>query len=169
MLKQIQQLQTRMARMQEELGTMTVTGTAGGGAVTVVATGHQQIQSIAIQPEVLEEGAEMVSDLVLAAVNAALAARVDGNGPAPRPRQRLEGRLGQVVVVPPGAAHVQRAAGGPGERLEGVLDQLGRQGADALAPEGQVHDRVGATADVHDGGGDGLIHRHCCVAGVVAA
>jgi len=72
MLKQIQQMQTRMARMQEELGTMTVTGTAGGGAVTVVATGHQQIQSIAIQPEVLEEGAEMVSDLVLAAVNAAL-------------------------------------------------------------------------------------------------
>jgi len=38
----------------------------------VVATGHQQIQSIAIQTEVLEEGAEMVSDLVLAAVNAAL-------------------------------------------------------------------------------------------------
>jgi DNA-binding YbaB/EbfC family protein len=72
MLKQIQQMQTRMARMQEELGTMTVTGTAGGGAVTVVATGHQQIQSIAIQAEVLEEGAEMVSDLVLAAVNAAL-------------------------------------------------------------------------------------------------
>ena len=72
MLKQIQQMQTRMARMQEELGAMTVTGTAGGGAVTVVATGHQQIQSIAIQTEVLEEGAEMVSDLVLAAVNAAL-------------------------------------------------------------------------------------------------
>jgi DNA-binding YbaB/EbfC family protein len=72
MLKQIQQMQTRMARLQEELGTMTVTGTAGGGAVTVVANGHQQIQSIAIQPEVLEEGTEMVSDLVLAAVNAAL-------------------------------------------------------------------------------------------------
>jgi len=72
MLKQIQQMQTRMARMQEELGGMTVTGTAGGGVVTVVANGHQQIQSIAIQPDVLEEGAEMVSDLVLAAVNAAL-------------------------------------------------------------------------------------------------
>jgi DNA-binding YbaB/EbfC family protein len=72
MLKQIQQMQTRMARMQEELGTMTVTGTAGGGAVTVVATGHQQIQSIVIQPEVLEEGVELLSDLVLAAVNAAL-------------------------------------------------------------------------------------------------
>jgi DNA-binding YbaB/EbfC family protein len=72
MLKQLQQMQTRMARMQEELGSMTVTGTAGGGAVTVVANGHQQIQSIAIQPDVFEEGAELLSDLVLAAVNAAL-------------------------------------------------------------------------------------------------
>ena len=72
MLKQIQQMQTRMARLQEELGTMTATGTAGGGAVTVVVTGHQQVQSVSIQPEVLEEGAELVSDLVLAAVNAAL-------------------------------------------------------------------------------------------------
>jgi hypothetical protein len=72
MLKQIQQMQAKMARMQEELGGMTVTGTAGGGAVTVVANGHQQIQSVAIQAEVLEEGPELLSDLVLAAVNAAL-------------------------------------------------------------------------------------------------
>jgi hypothetical protein len=40
--------------------------------VTVVVTGHQQVQSVSIQPEVLEEGAELVSDLVLEAVNAAL-------------------------------------------------------------------------------------------------
>jgi nucleoid-associated protein EbfC len=72
MLKQIQQMQARMARMQEELGGMTVTGTAGGGAVTVVASGHQEIQSVAIQAEVLEEGPELLSDLVLAAVNSAL-------------------------------------------------------------------------------------------------
>ncbi|MGD1035375.1 MAG: YbaB/EbfC family nucleoid-associated protein [Candidatus Dormibacteria bacterium] len=72
MLKQIQQMQARMARMQEELGGMTVTGTAGGGAVTVVANGHQEIQSVAIQAEVLEEGPELLSDLVLAAVNSAL-------------------------------------------------------------------------------------------------
>ena len=65
MLKQIQQMQTRMARMQEELGAMTVTGTAGGGAVTVVATGHQQIQSIAIQPEVLEEMGQLTAGLNL--------------------------------------------------------------------------------------------------------
>jgi len=72
MLKQIQQMQTRMARMQEELGGMTVTGTAGGGAVTVVANGHQQVQSVVIDTEVLEEGAELLADLVLAAVNSAL-------------------------------------------------------------------------------------------------
>ncbi len=72
MLKQIQQMQARMARMQEELGGMTVTGTAGGGAVTVVADGHQQIHSVVIQAEVLEEGAELLGDLVLAAVNSAL-------------------------------------------------------------------------------------------------
>jgi len=72
MLKQIQQMQARMARMQEELGGMTVTGTAGGGAVTVVANGHQQVQSVVIDAEVLEEGAELLADLVLAAVNSAL-------------------------------------------------------------------------------------------------
>jgi len=72
MLKQIQQMQARMARMQEDLGGMTVTGTAGGGAVTVVANGHQQVQSVVIDAEVLEEGAELLADLVLAAVNSAL-------------------------------------------------------------------------------------------------
>src|ERR1017187_10751305 len=72
MLKQLQQMQTKRAGMQEDKGTMTVTGTAGGGAVTVVANGHQQVQSVAILPQVLEEGAELLSDLVLAAVNAAL-------------------------------------------------------------------------------------------------
>jgi hypothetical protein len=72
MLKQLQQMQAKMARVQEELGTMTVTGTSGGGAVTVVANGHQQVQSVAIQAEVMEEGPELLSDLVLAAVNSAL-------------------------------------------------------------------------------------------------
>ena len=51
---------------------MTVTGTAGGGAVTVVANGHQRVESVSIQADVLEEGSELLGDLVLAAVNAAL-------------------------------------------------------------------------------------------------
>jgi DNA-binding YbaB/EbfC family protein len=72
MMRQLQQMQTRMAKIQEELGALTVTGTAGGGAVSVVANGHQQLQSVTIDPEALGEGPEMIGDLVLAAANAAL-------------------------------------------------------------------------------------------------
>lgn len=72
MLRQIQQMQAKMARVQEELGTLTVTGTAGGGAVSVVANGHQKLQSVTIEAEALEEGPELLADLVLAAVNSAL-------------------------------------------------------------------------------------------------
>lgn len=72
MLKQLQQMQTRMAKLQEELDEATVTGTAGGGAVTVTASGQQRVISVAIEPEALEEGAELLGDMVTAAVNAAL-------------------------------------------------------------------------------------------------
>jgi DNA-binding YbaB/EbfC family protein len=72
MMKQLQQMQTKMARMQEELETVEVTGTAGGGAISVTANGHQRILAVAIEPEVLEEGAELLADMVLAAVNDAL-------------------------------------------------------------------------------------------------
>ena len=95
MLKQLQQMQAKMARVQEELGTMTVTGTAGGGAVTVVANGHQQVQSVAIEPEVMEEGADLLSDLVLAAVNSAL----------DQSRELASRQMGQLTAglnLPPG-------------------------------------------------------------------
>jgi hypothetical protein len=72
MMKQLQQMQTKMARMQEELETVEVTGTAGGGAISVTANGHQRILAVVIEPEVLEEGAELLADMVLAAVNDAL-------------------------------------------------------------------------------------------------
>ena len=72
MMKQIQQMQTRMAKMQEDLGSVTVTGTAGGGAITVTANGHQKLLTIAIDPSVMEEGPELLGDMVLAAANAAL-------------------------------------------------------------------------------------------------
>jgi DNA-binding YbaB/EbfC family protein len=95
MLRQIQQMQDRMAKVQEELGSRTVTGTAGGGAVTVVANGHQQVQSVSIDPEALEEGAELLSDLVLAAVNDALE----------QSRQLASQHMGQLTAglgLPPG-------------------------------------------------------------------
>jgi DNA-binding YbaB/EbfC family protein len=72
MMKQLQQVQARMAKMQEELNEVTVTGTAGGGVVSVTVDGHQKVLGVTIEPEALEEGAEMLSDLVLAACNDAL-------------------------------------------------------------------------------------------------
>jgi DNA-binding YbaB/EbfC family protein len=72
MMKQLQQVQARMAKMQEELNDVTVTGTAGGGVVSITSDGHQKILSVTIEPEALEEGAELLADLVLAACNDAL-------------------------------------------------------------------------------------------------
>ncbi len=72
MLRQIEQLQAEMLRAQEELGEETVTATAGGGAVTVVMNGHQELQSVAIAPEVVDpDDIEMLQDLIVAAVNSA--------------------------------------------------------------------------------------------------
>ena len=71
MLKQVQQMQAKMAAVQAELETATVEATVGGGVVTAVATGAQKLVSITIAPEVIGE-AEMLPELVLAAVNEAL-------------------------------------------------------------------------------------------------
>jgi len=71
MLKQVQQMQAKMAAVQAELETATVEATVGGGVVTAVATGAQKLVSITIAPEVVGE-AEMLPELVLAAVNEAL-------------------------------------------------------------------------------------------------
>ncbi|RPJ76571.1 MAG: YbaB/EbfC family nucleoid-associated protein [Desulfobacteraceae bacterium] len=73
MMKQAQQLQARMLKMQEELGGRTVEATAGGGMIRVVANGRQQITSVHIEKEVVDpEDTEMLQDLILAAVNDAL-------------------------------------------------------------------------------------------------
>ncbi len=71
MLRQVQQMQDRMQKLQKELESETVEATAGGGAVTVVATGTQKLVSVRIDPEATED-AEMLQDLVVAAVNEAL-------------------------------------------------------------------------------------------------
>lgn len=73
MMKQAQKLQSKMLKMQEELAEKTVDTSAGGGMVTVVANGRQQIVSITIDKEVVDpDDVEMLQDLVLAAVNDAL-------------------------------------------------------------------------------------------------
>lgn len=73
MMKQAQQLQTKMMKMQEELAEKTVEGSAGGGMIKAVANGKQQVVSISIEKEVVDpDDVEMLQDLVLAAVNDAL-------------------------------------------------------------------------------------------------
>ena len=73
MMKQAQQLQSKMMKMQEELGERTVESASGGGMVKVVANGKQQIASIQIEKEVVDpEDVEMLQDLIMAAVNDAL-------------------------------------------------------------------------------------------------
>jgi DNA-binding YbaB/EbfC family protein len=70
-----QQMQAEMARVQAELETLQVDGSAGGGAVNVVVTGKQDLVSITIDPGVVDpDDVEMLQDLVLAAVNEALGA-----------------------------------------------------------------------------------------------
>lgn len=74
LLKQAQQLQTKMARLQEELEEKTVEASSGGGMVTVVFNGRQEILSINIEPEVIDpDDQEMLQDLILAAINDGLA------------------------------------------------------------------------------------------------
>jgi len=73
MMKKMQKLQGEMAKMQEELKTRTLEATAGGGAIKVVITGEKQIQSLKIDPTVVDaDDMEMLEDLVVAAVNEAI-------------------------------------------------------------------------------------------------
>jgi nucleoid-associated protein EbfC len=73
MMQQLQRLQQQMAEAQEKLAQETVSATAGGGAVKVTMTGDQHCQSVEIDPQLLKDAdAEMLQDLVLAAVNLAL-------------------------------------------------------------------------------------------------
>jgi hypothetical protein len=73
LLKQAQKLQDDMARVQEELESMVVEGTSGGGVVVAKATGKQEIIEIKLDPDVVDpKDTEMLEDLVVAAVNQAL-------------------------------------------------------------------------------------------------
>jgi DNA-binding YbaB/EbfC family protein len=68
-----QRMQQQMLKIQEELAKETLETTAGGGAVTVTITGQLKVQAVKIKPEVIDpDDAEMLEDLVLAAVNDAI-------------------------------------------------------------------------------------------------
>lgn len=68
MMKQVKDMQERMQQLQEELGSMEVTGTAGGGLVSVTLNGKGDFQRVKIDPSLMKpEEAEIVEDLVIAA------------------------------------------------------------------------------------------------------
>ena len=74
LMKQAQQFQNKMAKLQQELEKKTIEATSGGGMVTVVVNGQQELVSIKIDPEVVDpEDIDMLQDLVLAAVNDGMA------------------------------------------------------------------------------------------------
>ena len=72
MMKQVQQMQAKMEKVQAELEEMEVEGTSGGGMVTVVVNGKQDVVSLTIDPEVVDkDDVEMLQDLIVAALTQA--------------------------------------------------------------------------------------------------
>jgi DNA-binding YbaB/EbfC family protein len=73
MMKQAQKMQREMARIQAEIEAKTVTGSAGGGAVSVTVSGKLELEGVEIDPAVVDpDDVEMLQDLVLAATNEAI-------------------------------------------------------------------------------------------------
>jgi len=96
MLKQMQQMQSKMAEAQSDLANQTVEVSAGSGRVTVIATGAQEITSIKISKEIVDpEDVEVLEDLVLSAVQQALV----------KSKELASGELGKLtggLGLPPG-------------------------------------------------------------------
>ncbi|WP_298773979.1 YbaB/EbfC family nucleoid-associated protein [uncultured Shewanella sp.] len=78
LMKQAQMMQDKMAKVQEEIAQMEVTGEAGAGLVKVTMTGSHNVRKVDIDPSLLEDDKEMLEDLIAAACNDA-ARRVDEN------------------------------------------------------------------------------------------
>ena len=72
-LKQAQQMHSKISQLQEEMAEKRVEASAGGGMVSIVMNGRQEILSLRIDPEVVNrEDTEMLQDLIVAAVNEAI-------------------------------------------------------------------------------------------------
>jgi nucleoid-associated protein EbfC len=71
-MKQAQQMQENMQKLQEELGRMEITGQSGGGMVSVVMNGRHEVRRVSIDPSLLGDDKDMLEDLIAAAVNDAV-------------------------------------------------------------------------------------------------
>jgi DNA-binding YbaB/EbfC family protein len=73
LMKQANQMQTRMKKLQDELATREFEGTSGGGAVTIKVNGDHLLMAVKINPDVIQAGdVEMLQDLIMAATNDAI-------------------------------------------------------------------------------------------------
>ena len=72
LMKQAQQMQAHMQKMQEDLGSVEVTGEAGAGLVSVVMTGRHDVKRVHIDASLMSEEKDMLEDLLAAAVNDAM-------------------------------------------------------------------------------------------------
>ncbi len=73
MMAQMQKMQQEMAEAQDALADETITVTAGGGVISIEITGHQRVEAITLDPEVVDpEDVEMLQDMLVAAVNQAI-------------------------------------------------------------------------------------------------
>ncbi len=73
LMKQANQMQMKMKKLQDELATKTYDGTAGGGAVTITVNGDHFLKNITINPDVMKSGdVDMLQDLITAAANDAI-------------------------------------------------------------------------------------------------
>ncbi|MBI2846924.1 MAG: YbaB/EbfC family nucleoid-associated protein [Chloroflexi bacterium] len=87
-IKQVQELQAKLAKAQEELASLKVEATSGGGAVKVVMDGKQKVLSIKISPEVVNpQDVELLEDMIMAAVNEA----------QEKSQALISSRLGQIT------------------------------------------------------------------------
>lgn len=96
MMKAAQEMQGKMAEMQETLGNLTVTGEAGAGLVQVTATAKGEVKSLDINPSILVASEkEVVEDLILAAIR-------DAQARAQEAAARETARLAEGLGLPPG-------------------------------------------------------------------
>ena len=72
LMKQAQQMQANLQKVQEELANLEIQGEAGAGMVSVTITGRHDVKRVSIDPQLLQEDKEMLEDLVAAALNDAV-------------------------------------------------------------------------------------------------
>ena len=88
-MRQAQKMQEKMAEIQKELATKTCEASSGGGMVTAVVNGSQEIVSVKIDPSVADpKDVDMLQDLVMAAVNEALR----------RSKQMMQDEMGKLTA-----------------------------------------------------------------------